>query len=173
MQQEIAPNLTFFDDEIDLLEKELQEHEDELNCAKNENKNDWYVIAIPKKLHCQGLTYRERKDNQSRLVETPFLDEVKDYLDIVRKRWHEFFPAIDCYIAAIGAFRHLFRMQIKKPKFFGHTTKDSNKRCYSPGFIPWAYFDDHDITSKVDKLLTEHLSNFVQTIEGRSMGLRR
>jgi hypothetical protein len=118
-----------------------------------------FSIAIPEKLHKQGITYLQSPKAQSLSKEHPFLRDVTVYLDMLEERPQDFnLNSSDDYLRAIGAFRYLYRIQCKQP--------DQPIAEQYIGRISHTFFQDSEIRKKIDKLFQERIKRFMEKREG-------
>lgn len=113
---------------------------------KDESGPQWTCIELPKPLHRKGLTYLNKKE-----VEKPFLNEVEDYLKILREDWKNCSNINTEYLKALGAFRYMYRCEISgKHSATAHRFFRNNVK----------YNDE------IDKLFVENLKNYLVKKEG-------
>ncbi len=141
--------------------EELKIESAQITAEKDPNKhgNLWWTIAIPKKLHGQGVTFRQNSSEQLASDEHPFLKDVREYLEILDKRPEDFLLTIDDYIKALGAFRYLYRCQVRE-------SVPVNKK-YRTGIAPQSFFKNaKETTDEIDKLFSEKMKDFIEKREG-------
>lgn len=127
-----------------------------------EGSPNWWTVAVPEKLHSQGETYlKSTKEQQKSLsAKDPFFSNISAYLNILETRWKEFLPSEDEYIKALGAFRYLYRCQVKEPnKINGN---------WEVGITPFYFFQNQQKCHDLDNLFHERLQRFLLKREGAS-----
>ena len=71
------------------------------------SSSQWGCIELSHSLHAGGVTYKMNKKDQLKMT-NPFYEEVGDYLSKLDNK------KTDEYIESLGAFRYLYRCQIKQ-----------------------------------------------------------
>ena len=92
--------------------------------------SQWGCIELNHSFHAGGITYKMNKKDQLKMA-NPFYEEVEDYLSKLDNK------KTDEYIESLGAFRYLYRSQIKQK--FSST---------SSGF----FHKKQDLKQKIDQL---------------------
>lgn len=119
-----------------------------VELATAEKADHWWTIAIPHQLHKQGRTYAESANAQEALVDNPFYDEIVFYLSILEKE-----QTPSNYLKALGAFRYLYRCQVKMPIKIVEGE-------YDRSWISWSFFQDSERKIKIDALFNDKLLSF-------------
>lgn len=99
------------------------------------------TIELNHSLHTRGITYQVAKEKQLKM-DKPFYEEVDDYLYKLKSDGQ----GINEYIKAIGAFRYLYRCQVKQ-KFSSVST----------GF----FSNKQSLRQDIDQLLTKNLKDVI------------
>lgn len=121
-----------------------------LQNLRTEDKNKWWCIALPAPFHHDGLTYMKTAAAQKLVVTKPFFDEVSDYLNKLEIYGQNQTPNYT-YLAALGAFRYLYRCQIKS----------------APMGVSSRFFNDNtERKQEIDQLFYDRLSKFMKKSEG-------
>eukprot|EP01132_Coremiostelium_polycephalum_P004925 gene4925-6139_t len=79
----------------------------------------WFSISIPMKLHQEGKNFMQPHD-QNKSKEHPFLSQVMEYFEKIFKRPKDFDINEEEYPIILGAFRYLYRQQVKYPRFISN-----------------------------------------------------
>jgi len=134
------------------LKLDLRRYKNDSKVFSAENGSSWWTIALPASMHKQGETYSVPAAEQSK--NKPMLDEFRKYLDMLAARPEEFsLEAID-YLKALGAFRYLYRQQIK-------TGTPINGKFTTP-FVARALLAADEDKSAIDDLLNTRIRIFMQ-----------
>jgi len=158
-----------YNDEISQYQKER----DEIKLDDIEGAN-WWAVAVPNGLHKASESYKAKLEDQKASNEHPFLTNVKVYLKILenpslsKEITRGFFDGckdlLDTYIKALGAFRYLYRCQVKPPT--------NVKGHYAIGSIPQLLFSQ-DARKKIDDLFLEKMQTLMKKREGENTPVNR
>jgi hypothetical protein len=142
-------------EEKQALTEQLITKKDELKTTTTllGNKDTWFTVAIPEKLHRQGDTYLKSLGAQK--AETkPFVSELEAYLGILAKRPEDFgFEDQKCVFLFLAALRHLYRCQVKTPV-----------NSFRVGHAPQAFFQHHKLSEKLDQFFVEEAKKVLPKI---------
>lgn len=139
--------------------KNLTLDREQWDCeVKDRNGLQWWAVAIPRKFHVQGNSFGEGANHQAADNEHPFHEDVSAYLDILEIRKEEFkFPPEEP-LKALGAFRYMYRCQIKEPEVVDNH--------YVTGLASQAFFKDSAKTKEIDCMFFEKIKQFIVKREG-------
>jgi hypothetical protein len=111
-----------------------------------ESSHNWWTIAIPEDLHKAGGTYQESTAKQIAAGGHSFFNNIVIYLNLLRDRPQDFGLSAAIFLEALGAFRHLYRSQVK------HHSPAAN--LSKIGVMPYYFFHSRESRAGLDALFT-------------------
>ena len=137
---------------ISQLELKIEKYKLILKEVGSETKDNWWTIAIDRKLHNQGVTYQMHPTRQAK-IKSPFFEETKDYFQKLKS------SPEGLTLEKVGAFRILYRSQTKfHPKVGEHRPI---------GALPSLFFKfKPELREKIDGLFIDTLAEQVHQKEG-------
>ena len=135
-----------------MLKKELSW---ELDCGGDY----WWTIAIPHKLHVEGLTFQMPEDAQLK-IKFPFFEDLERYCCILSMRPQDHKLTVTDTLKAFGAFRYLQRRQFAEPEPIDG--QDQIGRAHYSFFTK----KKPEVKKKVDQLLNENIRQCIAKLAG-------
>jgi hypothetical protein len=145
-------------EKVEEIEEQIQKIEIEKE-ALEEKKEHWWTIALPNKMHKQGETFQERSSTQAKAngEQPAFFREVNAYFLMLLARPEDFIKDPQdykkVYLQAVGAFRYLYRSQVKAVKNIEGTHKI--------GSSPQVFFQDAGVRKKIDAMFCQKMREFM------------
>ncbi len=121
---------------------------------QDENHGKCWAIAVPEVMHNLSDSYKKSAARQKADDRHPFVKDISCYLKFLKILGNEFGYSKTNYLKALGAFRYLYRCQVKEPKKIRGA-----EVIYSASHL--RFFRDPNHLEEIDKLFRERIKHFL------------